>query len=70
VGKQGARLKRGAGTRTWPENARSWARPRRGDCGREVEDELTGGGGGTERERTLGGGGRMAPIALSHGAER
>jgi hypothetical protein len=24
--------------RTWPENARSWARPRRGDRGREVRD--------------------------------
>jgi hypothetical protein len=38
----------GAGARTWPENVRSWAR--RGDHGREVEDELTGGDGGTERE--------------------
>jgi hypothetical protein len=50
VGEQGARLKRGAGARTWPENARSWARPRWGDRGREVEDELTGGDGGTERK--------------------
>jgi hypothetical protein len=40
----------GAGARTWPENARSWARPWRGDRGWEVEDELTGGDGGTERE--------------------
>jgi hypothetical protein len=39
------------GTWTWPENARSWARPRWGDRGQEVEDELTGGDGGTERER-------------------
>ena len=38
VGEQGAGLKRGAGARTWPENARSWARPRRGDRGREVRD--------------------------------
>jgi hypothetical protein len=45
-------LKRGAGARTWPENARSWARPRRGDCGREVEDKLTGGDDGTKREGT------------------
>jgi hypothetical protein len=30
VGEQGVGLKRGAGTRTWPENARSWACPRRG----------------------------------------
>jgi hypothetical protein len=50
VGEQGTRLKRGAGARTWPENARSWPRPRRGDHGREVEDELTGGDGGAERE--------------------
>jgi hypothetical protein len=50
VGEQGTRLKRGTGARTWPENAWTWARPRRGDRGREVEDELTGGDGGTERE--------------------
>jgi hypothetical protein len=31
VDEQGAGLKRGAGARTW-------ARPRRGDCGREVRD--------------------------------
>jgi hypothetical protein len=29
VGEQGVGLKRGAGTSTWPENARTWARPRR-----------------------------------------
>jgi hypothetical protein len=51
VGEQGAGLKRGAGARTWPKNAWSWARPRRGDRGREVRDGLTGGDGGTERER-------------------
>jgi hypothetical protein len=50
VGEQGARFKRGVGARTWPENARSWARPLREDRGREVEDELTGGDGGTKRE--------------------
>jgi hypothetical protein len=50
VGELGARLKRGAGAWTWPENARSWARPWRGDHGWEVEDDLTGGDGGTERE--------------------
>jgi hypothetical protein len=50
VGELGTRLKRGAGARTSPENARSWAHPRRGDRGREVEEELTGGDGGTERE--------------------
>jgi hypothetical protein len=38
VGEQGARLKRGTGARMWPEIARSWARPRRGDRGREVRD--------------------------------
>jgi hypothetical protein len=36
VGEQGARLKRGAGARTWPENARTWARPRRGVVGRRL----------------------------------
>jgi hypothetical protein len=50
VGEQGARLKRGVGAWTWPENAQTWARARRGDRGWEVEDELTGGDGGTERE--------------------
>jgi hypothetical protein len=38
VGEQGTGLKRGAGARTWPENARPWARPQRGDRGREVRD--------------------------------
>jgi hypothetical protein len=38
VGEQGAGLKRGVGAQTWPENVRSWAHPRRGDHGREVED--------------------------------
>jgi hypothetical protein len=38
VGKQGAGLKRGTGVRTWPKNVRTWARPRRGDRGREVRD--------------------------------
>jgi hypothetical protein len=33
VGEQGTGLKRGADARTWPENARSWARPRRGIVG-------------------------------------
>jgi hypothetical protein len=28
----------GAGAGTWPENARTWARPQRGDRGREVRD--------------------------------
>jgi hypothetical protein len=38
VGEQGAGLKRGTGARMWLENARTWARPRRGDRGREVRD--------------------------------
>jgi hypothetical protein len=50
MGEQGAGLKRGAGAWMWPEDARTWVRPRRGDRGREVEDELTGGVGETERE--------------------
>jgi hypothetical protein len=50
VGEQGAGLKRGTGAQTWPENARTWARPRWGDRGWEVEDEQTGGDGGTKRE--------------------
>jgi hypothetical protein len=38
VGEQGVGLKRGAGAGTWSENVRTWARPRRGDRGREVRD--------------------------------
>jgi hypothetical protein len=38
VGEQGAGLKRGTCARTWPENARTWACPWRGDRGREVRD--------------------------------
>jgi hypothetical protein len=33
VGEQGAGLKRDAGAGTWPENARTWARPPRGIVG-------------------------------------
>jgi hypothetical protein len=33
VGEQGAGLKQGTSARTWPENAQSWARPRRGIVG-------------------------------------
>jgi hypothetical protein len=51
VGERGAGLKRGAGARTWPENARSWARPWQGYHWREDGDELTGGDGGIERGR-------------------
>jgi hypothetical protein len=38
VGKQGMGLKRGVRAWMWLENARTWARPRRGDRGREVRD--------------------------------
>ena len=38
VGEQGAGLKRGAGAGAWPENARTWACPRRGDRGQQVRD--------------------------------
>jgi hypothetical protein len=62
VGEQGAGFKRGAGARSWPENARSWARPRRGDRGREVRDALTGGVGGAERGK--------ADVGESNGADR
>jgi hypothetical protein len=30
-------VKRGAGARTWPENARSWAHPRREIVGERLE---------------------------------
>jgi hypothetical protein len=63
VGEQGTRLKRGAGARTWPENARTWVRPRRGDRGREVED------GGTEREEWAHAR-ELAPTGRPHGATR
>jgi hypothetical protein len=48
-GSKGAR-----GTWSWPENARMWERPRRGDRGWKVKDALTGGSVGKregERER-------------------
>jgi hypothetical protein len=76
VGEENAGLKRGVGARTWPENAWTWARPRRGDRGREVEDELTGGDGGTERERERerereqARARDTAPTGLAHGATR
>jgi hypothetical protein len=70
VGEQGAGLKRGVGARTWPENARSWARPRWGDRGREVRDGLTGGDSGTERERERVRARETTPTGLAHGTER
>jgi hypothetical protein len=50
VGEQGVGFKRGAGARSWLENARTWARPQQGDRGRDVRDALTSGVGGAERE--------------------
>jgi hypothetical protein len=37
--KRGEVGEHGAAARTWLENTQSWARPRRGDCGRKVEDD-------------------------------
>jgi hypothetical protein len=34
VGEQGAVIKRGTGAGSWPENARTWARPRWGSWAR------------------------------------
>jgi hypothetical protein len=62
VGEQGAGFKRGAGAQSWPENARTWARPRRGDRGREVRYVLTGGVGGVERGKV--------GVGESNGADR
>jgi hypothetical protein len=36
VGEQGLGLKRGAGAGMWLENARTWARPRRGSVGERL----------------------------------
>jgi hypothetical protein len=53
----------------WPENVQTWVRPRRGDHGWEVEDELIGGDGGTERgERVRAR--ELAPTGLAHATER
>jgi hypothetical protein len=74
VGEQGAGFKRGAGARSWVENARTWARPRRGDHGREVRDALTGGVGGAEREgadaRESDGADRSVPRSSERARER
>jgi hypothetical protein len=37
VGEQGAWVKRGAGAQTWPENTRSWVRPRWEIMGERLE---------------------------------
>jgi hypothetical protein len=49
VGEQGAGLKRGAGT--WPENARTWARPLRGIVGERLGTADRWGRRDRERER-------------------
>jgi hypothetical protein len=62
VGEQGAGLKRGTGVRTWPENARTWARPRWEIVGERLgtadrwgrRDRERVGAGGKERRRQLG----------------
>jgi hypothetical protein len=69
VGEQGAGFKRGTGARSWLENARSWARPRRGARGREVRDALTGGSAG-QREGRRAWVRATAPTGRSHGAAR
>jgi hypothetical protein len=70
VGEQGAGFKRGAGARLWPENARTWARPRRGDRGREVRDVLTSGVGGAERGRVGARESKSADIPVPWSSER
>jgi hypothetical protein len=66
VGERGAGLKRGEDVRRWPENARSWARPRRGTW--------AGGWGRTDkwvsrdRERVGARARGMAPTRLAHWA--
>jgi hypothetical protein len=46
--------KGGAGSGTWPENPRSWTRPRRGNVGERLGTRrgLTSGGREAERERS------------------
>jgi hypothetical protein len=53
MGERGAGLKRGEDVRRWPENARSWARPRRGNVGERLGTHkgMTGGVRELERER-------------------
>jgi hypothetical protein len=69
VGEQGAGLKRGGDVRRWQGITWSWARPRWGERGREVEDELTGGVGRAEREAGARARG-TASTDLAHGAAR
>jgi hypothetical protein len=68
--RRASRARGSKGAQTWLENARSWARPRRGDRGREVEDELTGGDVGTQRERERARVRETALTGLTHGAAR
>jgi hypothetical protein len=54
VGEQGAGLKRGTDAGTWPENARTWARPRRGIVGERLGTTDRWGQQDRERERARG----------------
>jgi hypothetical protein len=67
VGKQGAELKRGADAGTWPENAWTWAHPRRGIVGERLgtADRW----GRRDRER-VGAGKGTAPTDRPHQAAR
>jgi hypothetical protein len=68
VGEQGVGLKRGAGAGTWPENARTWARPRRGIVG-EMLGTADRWVGGTEREASTQAR-ETVPTGLAHGVAR
>jgi hypothetical protein len=68
VGEQGARLKRGVGARTWPENVRTWVRPQWGIVGERLG--TTDRGGRRDRERSGRACERTAPTSLAHGAAR
>jgi hypothetical protein len=70
VGEQGEGFKRGAGARSWPENARLWVRPRWGDRGREVRDTLTSGIGGTARGKAGAGESNDADRSVPRDKER
>jgi hypothetical protein len=60
--------KRGAGARTWPENARSWAPPQREIVGERLETADRWGRRDRERERVRVR--ELVPTGLAHGTER
>jgi hypothetical protein len=68
VGEQGARLKRGTSAGTWPENARTWARHRRGIMGERLGTTDRWGRWDRERERARGKG--TAPTYRPHRTAR